>query len=70
MAVFDSSQPLALPEGSIRALLALLVIGGDIFMQCYFKWAPPALDTMAAMAFAWYFGQAVTRSNGKGAGTS
>lgn len=57
----DPSQPLALPEGSIRALLAIIVIGADIFMQCVYRWAPPTLDTMAALAFGNYFGAAATR---------
>lgn len=58
----DPSQPLALPEGSIRALLAIIVIGADIFMQCVYRWAPPTLDTMAALAFGNYFGAAASRS--------
>ena len=61
---FDTSQPFALPEGSIRALLALMVIGMDLFMQCWFRWSPPSMDTMASMAFAYYFAQATTRQNG------
>lgn len=61
---FDSSQAFALPEGTVRATIALMVLGADIFMQCWYKWAPPTLDTMATVAFTFYFAQGLTRPKG------
>lgn len=65
--IFGHAGALGLPEGSVRALLAITVIGSNLFMQCFYKWSPASLDTMAAMAFAWYFGSAVSAASGKAA---
>ncbi|MDR7487187.1 MAG: hypothetical protein QN187_17915 [Armatimonadota bacterium] len=54
---FDPTRPTAfgLPDGTVRALLAFLVISADVFMQCWYRWAPAVLDTMATVAFTFYF---------------
>jgi len=59
--LFDPSLPLALPEGSVRAILALLVIGADLYIQISGKAAPAGLDTWATVAFTYYFAQAMNR---------
>lgn len=52
---FAHEAAFGLPEGTVRAAIALLVIGADLFMNCWYKWAPESLDTWATVAFTYYF---------------
>jgi hypothetical protein len=45
----------------VRAILALLVIGADLYIQISGKAAPAGLDTWATVAFTYYFAQAMNR---------
>lgn len=60
-----STRAFGLPDGSVRAAIALLVIGVDLAMNCFYKWAPPNLDTMTAVAFTFYFVGAAQKVGGK-----
>lgn len=52
----DETQPLWLPAGSVRAVLALVVIGGAIVMQVAVGAVPEWLQPLAGAAFGYYFG--------------
>ena len=52
---FAHAGAFGLPDGTVRALIALLVIGANLYMNCVYKWAPPGLDTWATVAFTFYF---------------
>lgn len=52
----DASQPLALPEGSVRALLAIMITSGLMAFYWRFQWAPGFLEGTAGAAIGYYFG--------------
>lgn len=57
----DPKQPFALPEGTIRGLLALMAMAGLI--ACYFKyqWAPDAMVATTSTIIGFYFGARPTK---------
>lgn len=55
MKFFDRTQPLWLPAGSVRALLALGVVSAYIVLPAFGMTAPPVEVVTAVLAF--YFGQ-------------
>lgn len=55
------NEPLGLPKGSVRAILALLVVVSAIVGQFIVGSVSSELNTLANVALAFYFG---TRSNG------
>lgn len=54
-------EPLGLPKGSVRAILALLAFGATVGVYIYSLYrtgqgqAPEWLITLTAATFAWYF---------------
>ena len=60
-----SKQPLNLPEGSVRAILALLIVVATLVGLLFFKLPPDAvtaLTVLSATVTGYYFG---ARKNGK-----
>lgn len=56
MAFLDTAQPLMLPEGSVRALVTIMLVASLIGFYVYLKWAPPTIETLTVTAFGFYFG--------------
>ena len=51
-----SKEPLGLPKGSVRAILAVTTIGGAVAMYMAGITVPDWLISMAGTAFGFYFG--------------
>lgn len=45
----DASQPLGLPQGSVRSILVLTITAGTIGIYLVYKWAPPELVALMTM---------------------
>ena len=56
--MLNPDQPLGLPEGSVRALLALGLVGVACYLAIVGTVSADAFLTLAAMAAAFYFGKA------------
>jgi len=50
------NEPLGLPKGSVRALMALAVIGGTMFIYLWTNEVPDWLISAFGTAFGFYFG--------------
>ena len=54
--IMNESEPLGLPRGSVRAILACAVIGGTIGLYGLTGHAPDWLISAFGTAFGFYFG--------------
>ncbi len=52
----DPTQPFALPEGTVRACLALVALGSLCASFIMYKWAPDALVAIVGTVIGFYFG--------------
>ncbi|AGK61506.1 hypothetical protein Asulf_01528 [Archaeoglobus sulfaticallidus PM70-1] len=52
----ESNEPLGLPRGSVRAILAIVTVGGAVVMHAMNITVPDWLISMAGTAFGFYFG--------------
>lgn len=50
------NEPLGLPKGSVRAILAIAVVGGTIFIHLWSGQVPDWLISAFGTAFGFYFG--------------
>lgn len=48
--------PLGLPEGSVRAIIALLIVCGTLGCLLVYKWAPEALTSLCSLVVGYYYG--------------
>ena len=55
MRIFTRNQPLWLPRGSVRSLLALAVVGGGVYAAFVSADAADRLLPLAGAALAYYF---------------
>lgn len=51
-----SEHPLHLPKGSVRALLAILVVGGAVLLELLRGGAPEWVMASATVVLGFYFG--------------
>lgn len=58
---FTSDQPLWVPEGTVRALLTLMLVGGLLALYIVGKNPPDSIVAMAGTAFGVYFGARGTK---------
>lgn len=60
MSFFDKTKPLGLPDGSIRAVLAIITVGATIAVLVNLALdtgkVPDMLTVLGSTAFGWYFG--------------
>lgn len=54
-------NPLWMPPGSVRAILALTLIGATIYMAVVGGEIPQVLGTLAAAVVAFYFGSRASK---------
>ncbi len=69
MALLDTTQPLALPEGTVRAIIAIMLTAGLLCFYYRWQWAPGFLEGIVATAIGFYFGDRGPKkdaSNGNG----
>jgi hypothetical protein len=52
----DKRAPLGLPEGTIRAIIAVLVVGGCVAYLLIYKTLPESLVGIAGIVIGYYFG--------------
>ena len=58
-------EPLGLPEGTVRALIALVVISGTIIYFIVYKTMSSELLTISSLIIGYYFGQRNGETVGK-----
>ena len=56
----NDDNPMKLPKGSVRAILALLIVAGLLLMELLDRTISDRLGTAAVMVIGFYFG---TRSS-------
>ena len=52
----DMSKPLGLPEGTVRGIIALMIIGGCLYGYLILGGLPVGLDVAFGYALGYYFG--------------
>lgn len=52
----DEKQPLWMPRGSVRAILAFMLVGATIYFTYVDATVPDVLGTLAGTAVGFYFG--------------
>lgn len=61
--LFDTTKPLWMPEGSVRALLTIALLAYTGFLLTVYKWAPPELITLTTAAVMGYIQARGTESS-------
>lgn len=51
-----NGEPLGLPRGSVRAILAIMIVAATLYMVAATGVMPQALTGMAGVVVGWYFG--------------
>lgn len=62
--MFNASEPLGLPRGSVRAILALMVTGVTLYITASTGQIPTDLGLIATTIVGWYFGTRATETAG------
>lgn len=60
MSILNSTEPLGLPTGSVRAIIALMITAATLYVYATTGTPPVGLTEIDASVITWYF---VTRSD-------